>query len=77
MHGDSYEIRQVPFFHVFVRIFGLDPAQKHAFFREDNQSNPSVKSCATNLQTRAKRNPMIVQDHDQFIIDYDNIVLDF
>ena len=49
MHGDGYETRQVPLFDVFVRIFGLDPAQ-NTFFRYDNQSNPSIKLCATNLE---------------------------
>ena len=48
MHGDGYETGQVPLFHVFVRIVGLDPAQ-NTFFREDNQSNPSIKLCATTL----------------------------
>ena len=32
MHGDGYETGQVPLFHVFVRIFGLDPAQNMPFF---------------------------------------------
>ena len=31
MLGDGYETGQVPLFHVFVRIFGLDPAQNMAF----------------------------------------------
>ena len=30
--GMSYETRQVPLFHVFVRIFGPDPAQNTPFF---------------------------------------------
>ena len=64
MHGEGYETRQVPLFHVFVRIFGLDPAQ-NTFFRKDSQSNPSIKLCATNLQTRAKRKQKIVQGHGQ------------
>ena len=34
MHGDGYETRQVPLFHVFVRIFGLDPAQNTPFFEK-------------------------------------------
>ena len=63
-------------FHVFVRIFGLDPAQ-NTFFREDNQSNPSIKLWATNLRTRAKRKQKIVQGHGQFNIDCNNIVLAF
>ena len=33
MHGDGYETRQVPLFHVFVRIFGLDPAQNTILLR--------------------------------------------
>ena len=53
------------------------PCTKHTFFREDNQSNPSIKLCATNLQTRAKREQKIVQGHGQFNIDCDNIVLAF
>ena len=32
MHGDGYETRQVPLFDVFVRIFGLDPAQNTPIF---------------------------------------------
>ena len=32
MHGDGYETLQVPLFDVFVRIFGLDPAQNTLFF---------------------------------------------
>ena len=51
------------------------PCTKHTFFREDNQSNLSIKLCATNLQTRAKRKQEIVQG--QFNIDCDNIVLAF
>ena len=76
MHGDGYETRQIPLFHVFVRIFSLDPAQNTPFFREDSQSNPSIKLCATNLQTRAKGKQKIVQGHGQFNIDC-NIVLAF
>ena len=34
MHGDGYETRQVPLFHVSVRIFGLDPAKKTPFFEK-------------------------------------------
>ena len=34
MHGDGYETGQVPLFHVFVRIFGLDPAQNTPFFEK-------------------------------------------
>ena len=34
MHGDGHETGQVPLFHVFVRIFGLDPAQKTPFFEK-------------------------------------------
>ena len=72
MHGDGYETGQVS---LFVRIFGLNPAQNTPFFREDNQSNPSIKLCATNLRTSAKRKQMIVQGHGQFNIDCNNIVL--
>ena len=63
MHGDGYGTRQVPLFHVFVRIFGLGPAQNTPFFREDNQSNPLIKLCTTNLQTRAKRKQEIMLGH--------------
>ena len=77
MHGDGYETRQVPLFHVFVHILGLDPAQKTPFFRKDHQSNPSIKLCATNLKTRAKQKQNIVLGHGQFNIDCDNIVLAF
>ena len=34
MHGDGYETGQVPLFHVFVRIFGLDPVQNTTFFEK-------------------------------------------
>ena len=34
MHGDGYETRQVLLFHVFVRIFGLDPAQNTPFLKK-------------------------------------------
>ena len=33
-HGDGYETGKVPLFHVFVRIFGLDPAQNTPFFEK-------------------------------------------
>ena len=55
MHGDGNETQQVFLFPVFVCIFGLDGAQ-HTLFREYNQSNLSIKLCATNLRTRAKQN---------------------
>ena len=77
MHGDGYETGQVPLFHVFVRIFGLYPAQNTPFFWEDNQSNPLIKLCATNLRARAKRKQKIVQGHGQFNIHCNNIVLAF
>ena len=50
---------------------------KTRFFLEDNQSNTSIKLCATNLRTRAKRKQKIVQGHGQFNIDCNNIVLAF
>ena len=34
MHGDGYETGQVPLFHVFVHIFGLDPARNMPFFKK-------------------------------------------
>ena len=45
---------------------------KHTFFREDNQSNLSIKLCATNFRTRAKRKQKIVHCYGQFNIDCDN-----
>ena len=60
MHEDGYKTRQVLLkqFHVFVRVFGLDT--NHTFFPEHNLS---IKLCATNLQTHAKRKQKIVQGH--------------
>ena len=43
-------------------------------FREDNQSNPWIKLCSTNLQTRVKQKEKIVQGQGQLNIDCDNIV---
>ena len=60
-------------FHAFIYIFCLDLAQKTPFFREDNQPNLSIKLCANNQQTLAKRKQKIVQDHGQFSIDCKNI----
>ena len=34
MRGDGYETGQVVLFHVFVRIFGLDPAQNTPFVKK-------------------------------------------
>ena len=45
-------------FYVFVRFFGLDPAQKPAktrFFRQDNQSKGSTNLLEINLRTKNKR----------------------
>ena len=56
-------------------FFGLDSAQNTIFFLEDNHSNPLIKLCATNLQTRAKRKQKIVLGHCQFNIDCNNIDL--
>ena len=75
MHGDGYETRQVLLFDVFVCIFGLDLALNTPFFEDENQSNPSIKLCASNLRTRAKRKQKIVQGHGP-VIDCD-IVLAF
>ena len=75
MRGDGYETRQVFLLHVFVCIFGFDGAQSTLFFREDYQSNLSIKLCATNLRSRGKQK--IVHCHGQFNIDCDNIVLAF
>ena len=60
MHGGGYETRQVPLFHIFVRIFSLDLVHDHT---EHNQLNPSIKLYATNLQTRAEQKQKIVQGH--------------
>ena len=62
---------------MFLPVFLALILHKTTFFREDNQSNPSIKLCSTNLQTRAKRKQKIVQGHSQFNIDCDNIVLAF
>ena len=62
---------------MFLSVFLAFTLQKHTFFREDNQSNPSIKLCATKLQTRAKRKQKIVQGHGRFNIDCNNIVLAF
>ena len=70
MHGGGYETRQVPLFHVFVRIFSLDPVQNTPFFENiTNQILNSIKLYATNLQTRAKQKQKIVQGLGQFNID--------
>ena len=46
---------------MFLSVFlALTLQKKKTFFREDNQSNPSIKFCATNLQTRAKRKQKVV-----------------
>ena len=63
MHGDGYETGQVPLFHVFVRIFGLDPAQNTPFFEKITNQILGLKLCATNLRTRANRKQKIVQGH--------------
>ena len=45
-------------FHVFVRFFGLDPAQnptKTHFFGQDNQSKASTNLFEINLRTKNKR----------------------
>ena len=77
MHRDGYETRQVPLFHVFVRIFGLEPAQNTIFFEKITTQMFGFKLCVTNLQTRLKRKQKIVQGHGQFNIDCHNIVIPF
>ena len=62
---------------MFLSVFLTLTLHKTHLFREDNQSNPSIKLCATNLRTRAKRKQKIVQGHGQFNIDCNNIVLAF
>ena len=45
-------------FHVFVRFFGLDPAQnptKTRFFRQDNQSKALTNLFEINMRTKNKR----------------------
>ena len=55
---------------MFLSVFlALTLHKPRLFFREDNQSNPSIKLCATNLRTRAKRKQKIVQVHGLFNID--------
>ena len=74
MHGDGYETRQVSCF-TFLSVFlVLTLHETHLFSR---RSNPSIKLCATNLETHAKRKQKIVQGHGQFNIDCNNIVLAF
>ena len=58
----------------FCPYFWPLPCTKHT---KDNQSNPLIKLCATNLPARAKRKQKIVQGHGQFNIDCNNIVLAF
>ena len=54
---------------MFLSVFLALTYTKHTFFREHNQSNPSIKLYATNLQTRAKQKLKIVQGLGQFNID--------
>ena len=67
-----YETWQVPLFHVFVRIFGTDRAKNTPFLREDNQSKPSIKLCATNLRTRAKRKQKIVHCYGNIVLAFED-----
>ena len=63
---------------MFLSVFlALTVHKTHIFFREDNQSNLSIKLCSTTLQTRAKRKHKFVHCHGQFNIDCDNIFLAF
>ena len=64
---------------MFLSIFfALTVHKTHLFFRrEDNQSNLSIKLCATNLRTLAKQKQKIVHCHGQFNIDYNNTALAF
>ena len=47
MHGGGYETRQFPLFHVFVRIFSLDPVQNTPFF--ENITNQILRLNYTQL----------------------------
>ena len=62
---------------MFLSVFLALSLHKTHLFRKDNQSNTSIKLCATNLRTRVKQKQKIVQGHGQFNIDCDNIVLSF
>ena len=63
---------------MFLPVFLVLTLHKtRLFFRGDNQSNLSIKLCATNLRARAKRKQKIEQGYGQFNIDCNNIVLAF
>ena len=62
---------------MFLSVFLALTLHKSHLFREDNQSNPSIKLCATNLRSRAKQKQKIVQGHPQFNIDCDNFGFTF
>ena len=62
---------------MFLSVFLALTLHKTCLFPKDNQSNPSIRLCATNLRTRAKRKQKIVQGHGQFNIDCNNIALAF
>ena len=77
MHGDGYETLDKFLCFMFLSVFLALTLQNTPFFREDNQSNPSIKLWENNLRARAKRKQKIVQGHGQFNIDCNNIVLAF
>ena len=59
---------------MFSSVFLALTLHKTHLFRYDNQSNPSIKLCATNLGTRARPKQKIVQGHGQFNIDCDIVI---
>ena len=77
MHGDGYETWQVPLFHVFVRIFGLDPVQNTPFFEKITNQILRLNYAQLICEPVRKRKQKIVQDYGQFNIDCDNIVFAF
>ena len=81
MHGDGYENGQVPLLHVFVRIFGLDPAQYTPFFEKIiNQIlrlNYAQLICEPVRSENKRLCKVTVNSTPGFNIDCNNIVLAF
>ena len=75
MHGDGYETRQVPLFHVFVRIFGFDPAQNTFFLEMITNQILRINYAQLICKLVRSENKKILQGHGQFNIDCHNIVL--
>ena len=57
------------YFKLLSVFLALTVHKTHLFCQVDNQSNLSMKSCATPLRTRAKGKQKIVHYHGQFNID--------